>query len=193
MMMPAFLYGPWSDVKTKSRAKLRDLKRGVPVEELPAGEWIDTTAASGMLVLEGPWRGLPPGAHFHCFALTKALLEDPTRDRSSNAPWLPLYEAGLKWPWALLGLLGQQNAVFFDPDPARWKPFLRAAVEFWPVLSSEGERYTKGSATPQGLWALHTNIKFVLARIGAGIDELKGPLPAGGIEALASRLLGPDA
>ena len=87
-------------------------------------------------------------------------------------------------------MLGQLSRAFLI-QRLEWRgPFARAAVKFWPLLTAEGARYTKGLA-PKDLWTLHTNISFALARLGIPQEKFEAPLPPGGLITLAREVL-PD-
>jgi hypothetical protein len=194
MKIPSFLYGPYSKVKVECRRKAKELRRGATFDELPAGQWIDTASAPGAIVLEGPCRGFSHGEEqFCCFGLIVAI-----RNEWKDMEWREIrdtiftvyHEAATREPWLFLGLLGQHSVAFLDQRPDWLEPFARAAVKFWPLLETEGARYTKG-VRPEGLWDFQTNIKFAVGRLGVPVEKLLAPLPPGGLAALAREVL-PD-
>jgi hypothetical protein len=194
MMIPSFLYGPYSKVKGVCRRKAKELRRGASFADLPADQWLDTASMSGPIVVDGPSRSFAHNREqFCCFALTVAIC-----DEWADLPWVEerdtilvvYHEAALLEPWLFLGLLGQHSGSFLDQRPDWLEPFVRAAVKFWPLLVAEGARYTQ-SVDPEELWSLHTNIKFALARLGVSVEKLRAPLPPGGLITLAREVL-PD-
>jgi hypothetical protein len=187
MNIPTFLYGPYSEVKKRCAQKATELRNGAPFERLTS-DFLDTSNVSGTLVLEGPVQRFSSGANFCCFALTVAISDEIIQGHMSQEFWEKLHDAGLRYPWVFLGLLGQHSAAFLHRSPSWHLPFLRAAVEFWPVLAAEGARYSFGRE-PTDLWSLPTNIRFVLARLGLPIDRLKDPLPQGELSILAGEIL----
>jgi hypothetical protein len=194
MKIPSFLYGQYSKVKVECRRKAKELKRGAALEDLPVGQWLDTASTLGGIVLEGPDRAISYyGDQFCCFGLIVAI-----RNEWKDVEWpeerdtilAAYHEAGMREPWIFLGLLGQLSRSFLSQRPEWLEPFARAAVKHWPLLTAEGARYTKG-VEPEDLWNLHTNIKFVLARLGVTVEKLRAPLPPGGLAELAREVL-PD-
>ncbi len=94
----------------------------------------------------------------------------------------------LKEPWRFLGILGQLSTTALERNPLLWNPFLRAAVQFWPIFSAAGPRYSMGSSHGKDLWQLPTNLRFVLAGCGVSTRSLPN-LPAGGLAELVMPLL----
>jgi hypothetical protein len=185
MKIPEFLYGSYQDVRKKCRTKARDFFGGMAIDDLADGKWLDTGSTGGALVLEGPARLFAQGGHFHCFALMRIVIEDIVRGRLGAEAWHRLYEASLPKTWSFLGLLGQDAGVFLYREPGLWRGFLQAAVNYWPDLEAEGERYTQG-LPPSDLWSLPTNIGFVLVRLGVPKERLRLPVPPGGLAAVVA-------
>ena len=194
MKIPSFLYGEYSKVKVECRRKAKELKRGATFDDLHAGQWTDTATTPGDIVLDGPDRAISyQGEQFCCFALLVAIGTE-----WKDVEWLEerdtiiaaYHEAAMREPWIFLGLLGQLSRAFLDQRPDWLEPFARAAVKFWPLLTAEGARYTKGVG-PKELWSLPTNIKFAVGRLGVPVEKLLAPLPPGGLAELARDVL-PD-
>jgi hypothetical protein len=192
--IPSFLYGPYSKVKVECRRKARELKRGATFQDLPAEQWVDTALVPGTIVLEGVSRAFPhQEAHYCCFGLVNAVDEEWRGvgwKEQCDTIFTAYHEAGMLEPWVFLGLLGQLSGSFLDQRSEWLKPFVRAAVRFWPVLAAEGARYSLGLEAVE-LWGLPTNLSFALARLGVPHDLLRAPLPAGGLAALVRETL-PD-
>ena len=188
MRVPAFLHGKYADVKKACRKKARAIWRGAPLDGIEDGPWLDTQTTDGLLVIEGPSPLVGGGAHFHLFGVEIALSDlcpsFPERLRMEQ-DWLSW---SLKEPWRFLGILGQGNTTAIERNPLLWNPFLRAAVQFWPVFEADGTRYSMGSSHGKALWQLPTNLRFVLARRGVSTRNLP-TLPAGGLADLVMPLL----
>lgn len=194
MKIPAFLYGSYPKVKSACRRKAKELKRGAAFADLPANQWLDTMTTPGDIAVDNISRSIPrQPEHFYCFALAIAIRDEregtPLEQLLDNI-MLPFYEAALLEPWLFLGALGQHSTFFLDWRPEWQGPFVRAAVEFWPLFSAEGARYTLG-VSPEELWDLPTNISFALARLGIPQEKFEAPLPPGGLITLAREVL-PD-
>ncbi len=194
MDIPSFLYGPYSKLKGVCRRKAKELKRGASFDDLPAGQWLDTSSTPGAIVVDGPSRSFSHQTeYFCCFALAAAIREEwdvTSLDELLDPIMVPYHEAAMLEPWLFLGVLGQHTRVLLDQRPEWLAPFTRAAVKFWPLLAAEGARYTKSDETEE-LWSIHTNIKFALARLGVSVEKVRAPLPPGGLIALAGEVL-PD-
>ena len=194
MKIPSFLYGPYTKVKGVCRQKAKELRRGASFDDLPAGQWLDTTSTPGPIVVDGPSRSFSrQKEQFCCFALTVAVndeWDDVPWVEQRDTVWASYHEAAMIEPWLFLGLLGQLSGSFLDQRPEWLAPFTRAAVKFWPLLAAEGARYTKSIDT-EDLWTLPTNISFALARLGIPQEKFEAPLPPGGLITLAREVL-PD-
>ena len=194
MKIPSFLYGEYSKVKVECRRKAKELKRGAAFDDLHAGQWTDTITTPGNIVLDGPDRAISyQGEQFCCFALIVAIdveWRSVGWKEQCDTIFTAYHEAAMREPWIFLGLLGQLSCGFLDQRPDWLAPFTRAAVKFWPLLTAEGARYTKGSE-PSELWTLPTNISFALARLGIPQEKFEAPLPPGGLAELAREVL-PD-
>lgn len=188
MKIPEFLYGKSTAVMAQCRKRVEDVARGVRWEEVAGDSWIETHEKPGVLVLEGPVARFARIDSYCCFGLGVAVLDGWAKKRLTDEVWESLYEAGLKHSWLFLTLLGQHGCGFLHNNRDWLRPFLRAAVGFWPMLDAEGERYTFGRA-PSGIWQLPTTIGFALARLGVAQERINSPLPAGGLAELAASVL----
>lgn len=152
MRIPAFLHGKYADVKRACRKRARAIWRGAPLDSVEEGPWLDSHATEGLLVIDGPFPLVGGAAHFHLFAMQNALGDlcpsFPER-LEMEARWLSW---SLEEPWRFLGILNQGSTIAFERNPLLWNPFLRAAVQFWPVFAAEGPRYSNGLNHGEELW-----------------------------------------
>lgn len=185
MLLPAIQYGPWSVVKKRMRSVVSQLKRGKDLGEVMTRDgMLDTSDSPGMLVLSGIMTG--PAPNFHCFLpwmMAWDELFDLRKTPTSPAPVEDaIFEASLRSPWGILGLLAYESNSWLIPT-ARHEPFLHAVLGAWSELDAVGARYY---AAVQGerLWSVHTNLHYVLANMGVPTEVLNAPLPPEGPSAL---------
>ena len=184
MLLPAVQYGPWSVVKKRMRTVVSQLKRGEELGEVMIRDgMLDTSAYPGMLVLAGIVHGSVTS--FHCsMPWRKAwdALFDP------NTPTVPtpiedaIFEASLRTPWGILGLLASDSQSWLIPT-SRHEPFLHAALATWDELDAVGARYYV-AVQGERLWSVPNNLHYVLANMGVPNEILRAPLPAEGPRAL---------
>jgi hypothetical protein len=141
MLLPAVQYGDVSDVKKRMRSIVKRLARGEElIDVMTEGGMHDVAQHPGMLVLDGIMlRGTP---HFHC-ALPWRSLWQALFDRRVNAdPAMndAIFEASLRAPWGVLGLLPYENHPWLIPE-TRFEPFLEAVLRVWDELDAVGPRY----------------------------------------------------
>ena len=185
MLLPAIQYGPWSAVKKRMRTVVSQLKRGKDLSEVMTRDgMLDTSAHPGMLVLTGIVMGSTP--NFHCFMPWRdalyALFDLRTTPTVSTPIEDEIFEASLRTPWGLLGLLASDCQPWLYP-PMRHEPFLHAVLAAWGELDSVGERYCVVSYGER-LWSVPNNLHYVLANMGVPTEILNAPLPAEGPRAL---------
>ena len=185
MLLPAVQYGPWDIVKKRTRALVTQLKRGKELHEvMTRGGMLDPSTHPGMLVLSGIMAD--GGPHFHCFMPWKAAWDTLFDLRTTPTSPTPLedaiFEASLREPWGILGLLASESQPWLIPPP-RHAPVLEAVLGAWRELNGVGERY---DAAVQGrrLWEVPNNLHYVLAQSGVPSEHLRAPLPPGGPRAL---------
>jgi len=185
MLLPAIQYGPWSAVKKRMRPVVSQLKRGKDLGELMTRDgMLDPAEHPGMLVLSGILTG--PAPNFHCFmpwAMALYELFDLRTTPTSPPPVEDaIFDASLRTPWGILGLLAYESNSWLIPK-TRHEPFLHAVLGAWSELDAVGPRYY---AAVQGvrLWSVHNNLHYVLANMGVPTEILNAPLPAEGPRAL---------
>jgi len=181
MLLPAIQYGSWKEVKKRMRTVVSQLKRGKDLGEVMSrGGMLDSSAHPGMLVLSGFTIG--PTPNFHCFMPWKKAwdaLFNRRRTPLSPAPVEDaIFEASLRTPWGILGLMTSENQPWLYPT-ARHEPFLHAALAAWSELDAVGARYCY-SVHRERLWSVPNNLHYVLGNMGVPNEIVRGPLPAEG-------------
>ena len=184
MLLPAIQYGPWSTVKKRMRTVVSQLKRGKALDEVMTRDgMLDTSDYPGMLVLSGIMMGHAP--NFHCFMPWKKALDALFDPRTPTVPTPvedAIFEASLRTPWGILGILAYENNSWLIPT-SRHEPFLRAALEAWDELDEVGARYYV-VVHGERLWSVTNNLHYMLGNMGVPIEILRAPLPAEGPRAL---------
>jgi hypothetical protein len=167
------------------RTVVSQLMRGNDIGEVMTRDgMLDPAEHPGLFVLSGIVTG--PVSNFHCFLPWK-LAWPPLFDLRTT-PTTPapiedaIFEASLRTPWGVLGLLASESQVWLRPT-MRHEPFVRAVLEAWSELDAAGARYY---AAVQGerLWSVPNNLHYVLAIMGVPTEVLNAPLPAEGPHAL---------
>jgi hypothetical protein len=183
MLVPAFLYGRYRDVKAACQRMVTQVRRGTPWHEL-GGEMIDTRQRPGDLIFDGP-ATLGPVDHFHLFAPTRVIEQSVPR-RLPPGTLTTLFEPMLATHWGFLAMLGQSGqGVLFPPE--HQIRFLQALVRYWPALDAEGARYACFGMSPRRLWELHSSIQYCLCNQGLPSARCDEPLPPGGMAALVAQ------
>lgn len=185
MLLPAIQYGPWSEVKKRMRTVVSQLKRGKDFGEVMSrGGMLDSAAHPGMLILSGFTMG--PALNFHCFMPWQRVWDAVFELRTTPLAPAPvedaIFEASLRTPWGILGLLASDNQPWLYPT-ARHEPFLHAALAAWSELDAVGARYCC-SFHRERLWSVRNNLHYVLGNMGVPIEIVRAPLPAEGPRAL---------
>lgn len=186
MEIPEFMYGRYSEVKKRCNKILKELKKGASWDEVTSNlPMIDTKENEGYIVMDGPSSLLKDENHFHMFVFLTLLYDkDSLEDRAEE-----IFYEHLKTSWGTLSLMsGRGGAIqlYFIPIE-RHIPFLNSVLRFWEEYISEEKIFTCGSRSPDYIWSLQTNIKFVLARRGVPTEILRAPLPNNDLEALVKR------
>jgi hypothetical protein len=190
MRIPSLLYGRNAKVKANCRRVAAAFANGAPLDELIGTERVDTRATDGLLVLDGPSVALASGNHFHCFALCGEISHAKVKMRLPNSVWDQVYEWALKEPGRFLTLFSPLGGHYFRKNPSWVRPYVRALVEFWPVLVAEGARYSNGLLEhPTGLWETNMAFKGALGDVGVPTEDLMASLPSGGVPELAKPYL----
>jgi hypothetical protein len=189
MLMPAFLYGPYREVRAKCQKVVRALRAGADLTTaLPPGE-IDTTTTPGLLVLHGPSPLLGAQTHFQCYLLHFLIRQEMFANRVTPATAETLFRSWLTASWGILGLLSQPNQGWLFPRE-RHGPFLRAVLTHWDEMDGAGARYSNGIDAGARLWPTQQTLSFVLVESGVPSPELSAALPelpAGGLPAFLQR------
>lgn len=178
MQIPSMLYGTPGRAMSRARKKLRDIvKRNAEFENEDFGPFIDTSEVDGLLIVE-PEPIQLPGEHFHCYALSVALVEI-----GSASEMLARLDAWMRWsllePWRYLGVVEQHTTTALVRNQSLLMPYVDAAVHFWPILKAEGERYGSALVQPKDVWAVMHNLWYSLANLGIPANQLQSE-PVGG-------------
>lgn len=177
MKMPSMLYGRASVVKSRARKKLAAVVRTCDFEHLDCGPMLETRDTGGLLLVE-PEDRQSPGEHFHCYALTIAIM-----DMLEGPQMFAAMDAWMKWSleeaWRFLGVMEQDSTNTLAKNSALLVPYVEAAVRFWPLLKSEGERFGPGVNRAEGAWYAMRNLKYCLANLGIPAHELRAEPPGG--------------
>ena len=173
MLLPAIQYGPWPEVKRRMSKVVTQLKRGAGLIELMTQDgMLDTEETRGKLVMVRSILG--PASNFHCFA--------PWRQARESLREKPpiiegIFDASLKTPWGVLGLMSADNSPWIWPRE-RHQPFLTATLTFWDELDAVGPRYSWGQPNER-LWRVARGLHYVLANMGVPDNVLDAPPPGG--------------
>ena len=186
MLIPAFYYGRFRDVKAACSRKMTQLKRGASWPELAGEDWLDTREHPGLLILNGPNPNLGGSEHFHFFAMGQALTNAiPRRLPMDNM--VTLFEPIIDTLWGYLSIMSQWGRSFLYP-PGHEQRYLHLAIRWWDTLAAEGGRYTIGVSEGSDLWhGCTTNIHYCLARQGLPEELFDQPVPPGGMAELVAQ------
>ena len=182
MLIPEFMYGLSKKAHSAARAIARRLKAGAPWDEAVPRETADTSLLPGLIVLNGPSPLLGGQQHFNVYALLDEILKAKVSGEVEDAAFVEC----LRTTWGTLSLASFKNQMWLYPEE-RHVPFLKAVLGRWEEFDAEGARYSFGSPDGARLWDIHSNVKYVLARLGIPQESLREPLPAGGLAALLER------
>jgi hypothetical protein len=186
MELPALFYGLYRDVKPRTTRIINQIRKGADWMALvEAGGFLDVAKTPGMILLEGPSPLVGGQPHFQAWLLWSQMLD--RWDKWGREIDEAIFQKSLTRPWSALGLVGGNSNVFWFSPKHRYRPFLRAVRQYWDLWDSVGARYSAGMQTPERLWSLPTNIKYVLVNLGIPADVVRAPLPPGGLIELIDR------
>lgn len=184
LTFPAVAYGPFAEVRRRVSAAVRRFAAGEPWHDaLTAGDAVSPGTAPGLIVLAGPAPLLAGEPHFHAFLPLSLVLEGVRKGKIDEARKQEAVLESLSTPWGLLGILAPVNQMLVYP-PALHRPILQAAVRWWDTLDSVGPRYTVGLREGARIWDVTTSLHYVLGQVGLSNEQLRAPLPAGGLRAI---------
>jgi hypothetical protein len=185
MELPALFFGLYRDVKRRTSRIINQIPKGADWMALvEADGFLDTATTPGFILLDGPSPLLGGESHFQEWLLWNQMWRK--WKEWGDDVLEPIFQRSLTQPWSTLGLVGGQNTPWFIRKH-RYRPFLRAVRQYWPLFDAEGQRYSTGLQTPEPLWALPNTIKYVLANLGIPGDVVRAPLPPGGLAELIDR------
>ena len=157
-------------------------------DNLEYGPFLDTEEVTGLLLVS-PESFQLPGQHFHCYALTLGPFRSragATRARvTSICHDERMRQVVALEPWRFLGIVEQNTTSVLNRDRSLLKPYVEAAVRYWPVLKAEGRRYGPFINEPEAVWQLMDNLKYSLANLGIAGSELQAEPLGGPAEFLA--------
>lgn len=184
LAFPALEYGQFIAVRRRVSAAVRHFAAGEPwYQALAIEDIVLPDTAPGLIVLAGPAPLLGGESHFHAFFPLSLVLESARKGKINEARKQEVVYQSLSTPWGLLGILAPVNQILVYP-PELHRPILQAAVHWWDTLDSVGPRYTVGLREGARLWDITTNLHYVLGQVGLSSEQLRVPLPAGGIRAI---------
>jgi hypothetical protein len=185
MILPKIIYGIYSEVNKEVRKAVNRILKGAPLEEvLGSQDWMDTTEAEGLCIMQGPNPLLGGSPHYQIWLPWSQILNASLKEKISLKQEQEIFDVSLKYSWSVLGLLAQGNQFWLAP-PHRHRPFLDGVIKFWVQYQAVGPRFTTGLNTGAELWAIPNTLKYVLANIGVPAEKLSLPLDKGDLKAFA--------
>lgn len=189
MIAPALTYGLYRDVNLRVGKAVTAISKGASLADALCTEgWLDAAAVPGLCVLNGPSPLLGGEPHHNLWLPWLRLETAADHGRLSAAREEELFHESLQSPWGTIGLIAQANQIWLYPQ-ARHRPLLDAALRHWDEIDGRGAWYSNGARQGDVLWALPSNVKYVLANLGVPTDVLNQPLPSGGLATLTQEYL----
>jgi hypothetical protein len=164
--LPSMLFGTEAAVDENAADAVRMLDSGMTLDTVVAAD----LRSEALVLLQGGSPIMRDVEAHRVFAIHARL--DPTRPDAE-----PLLASTLQTEWGVLALLGQDTQRWLFPEE-RHQPFLAAVVQHAPALTELDGLYTIGLTSGTALWDLPTNLKYVLAQVGAPPKDLIAPLSA---------------
>jgi hypothetical protein len=182
LQIPSALYGTQKEVATRAKGMVKRVAKGEPLASVVGSELLDPTGVSG-LVLTRRSRVLSQVPAVHAYAPLDQIGIGVFEGRYPGDLMDRIFRDALALPWGVLSLISHDNNRWFFPEP-RHLPFGEKAIEWWPLLDGIGPRYTFGTTPGERLWSVPNNLHYVAGHLGVPLDDLKKPLPPGGLAAL---------
>jgi hypothetical protein len=186
MKIPSIFYGRYAVVVPICRKLAKQMVQAGQLEIFDPEPFVETNETPGMILLTKapPWRADEP--HFHCGAMTRILSDLTLRRGEEGLSLLDKWvERSFEDPWRLVGILEDETIRVLSRNRALRQPLIEAAIRFWPILSAEGARFTAMTDEPRDVWSVAYSVKYALGNdLGLSVNELRAPLPAGGLEEL---------
>ncbi len=184
LVIPSIVYGDFENVRQRLSGAIRQFKEGRSwYDALNTQSMVSPETVPGLVVLNGPAPLLATEPHFHIFLPLSIILEEVRKGKLSELQKQQAFSDSLFTPWGLLGVIAPVNQMLVYP-PELHKPILQAAIQWWHCLDALGPRYTVGLREGARLWNVTTNLHYVLGQIGLSNEQLRMPLPVGGLKAV---------
>jgi len=182
--LPSLIYGVYAETARRCRRSVSALQAGQPWEQVTeAPGFLDTHATDGLIILHGPSPLLKESAQFHVYLLHSLVRAAFLEKKMSKQLETAIFEASLRSPWAILGLLAEPSLGFLYP-PERHRPFLRAVLDYWDIYRAEGPRFSDGRDWGIDLWSAQGNLQYVLINLGAPQAAVAAFNPSGDLRNL---------
>lgn len=168
MQVPAQYCGRATDVRNVVRKQVRAYVRGAPWREALHGPMVSTRDVRGLIYLDGPaFSGLPLTPQIFLYMPYLEAYRHIERGELAPSSVDELREIALAdGGWQLAVLLGGLCVKGYVRQPSCWPRLIRAAVDSWESLDSEGERFA--SRTPEGkrLWVVAGGLHYAIGGMG---------------------------
>ncbi|HET9625925.1 MAG TPA: hypothetical protein VFP84_31405 [Kofleriaceae bacterium] len=188
VLIPAALFGTEIEVQRRVVKLASRIKQGEDlIAVVTEGGMLDTERTLGHVVIGGC---RPRQCEdFHCYQLWKRLTHELYPYQFTPVRPAPLedqlFAASLTAPWGVLGLIAPENRTWMRPE--RFERFVTAIHGMWSELCGLGERYF-WDRDGEAIWAVPSNLHFVLANLGVPNRKLNSPLPGDGLRGLFTQL-----
>ena len=171
MLLPSMLHGRYADASRAAKRIARDFSRGVSLQGLVAGHEVEANDLPGLIVLDGPSPNIGGQAHFHAFAVSRAIImvDQPSIEATASLRdrW---FDESLRAPWSFLGLLGQMGQVLVRAR--RQIDFLETGIRYWDAIHELEMRYTFGIGEGCTFWRSQIAMGSALACQGAKFTSI---------------------
>lgn len=172
MLLPAFLFGKYADVKKRSKKILKELRSGKSFDEVLPGEMIDTNDHEGWIILEGPSRLVGGENHFNVYALMHEFYFGSTADFDKELEE-KLFSKSLESPWGILLFMGDAKLKCFDEKEDRIQQYINACYQFREDIFSIGNRYNVGLFYPTYLGDFSNSLSYCLIIAGVATEKIQ--------------------
>jgi hypothetical protein len=192
MIVPAFFYGRYSDVKARTARLVESARKGKSfAEALTDKRTVDTSiVTSGYLNLLTHRDLSIVQPHFHFTLLRAALAETEGFPDSPLAE--RLFAEILEREWGTLVFAdpadGWLGTTLVSENGHRRLPYIRATLRHIRELDREGKRYIGQNGRLSDIWQANGALKRALIEEGIPADRLSDGFDANAFRALAKNL-----